>query len=303
MKKFIIAIICILCLCFTTTACTSKNEMEHNEIISANELETITENGKYGIAKQNGEKIVEPIYDYIAEYSNNLCAFFIQDLNGNVKIGYFDTNGNIAIEPRIADLKLFSSESYDYNFYNEIALFRDSKTHKYGYIDKSGKFIVEPIYTWAEPFTGILAPVTLGKNYGYIDTTGEVKIPFKFEIASPFSEGMAAVFNGSKWGYINEKGAFIIPYKYGSFEGHDGELIANPFINGYAGVYLGEGQIWRSQIDKNKFALIDKNGNILNGQKYDSLRLIYMEPNKPVYIVIRNGIEITMDCNGKEIKE
>ena len=66
------------------------------------------------------------------------------------------------------------------------------------------------------------------------------------------------MYNGTSWGYIDETGNYIIPPQFGSFEGHDGEEIAYPFIDGYAAVYLGKGQAYRSDVHKGQFALIDK---------------------------------------------
>ena len=123
-------------------------------------IATIAKAGKYGLVNKSGEYIVEPIYDYISEFHDDMCAFFIQDITSFVKIGYFNNKSEVAIEPIPADLQLNSGYSYDYNFYNGIAMYRQHKTYKYGFIDKSCKFIIEPIYTWAEPFKGNLAPVT-----------------------------------------------------------------------------------------------------------------------------------------------
>ena len=259
------------------------------------------ENGKYGLINIYGEKIVDAIYDYVGEYFDGMCAFFIQDLNGGVKIGYFDEQGNVVIEPITTDVALFSGYSYDYNFHNGIALYRSPKNQKYGYINKQGNFIIEPVLDWAGPFTGNLAPVSRGDTYGYIDKSGVLKIPYKFAIADPFSDGLAAVNNGDSWGYINESGQYVIPPQFGSFEGSDGELIAEPFIDGIAAVYLGKGQAYRSSLHKGQFALIDKTGRIINGQKYDSIRRIRTEHGKTQYFVKVNGQEYTLDSKGNKI--
>ena len=234
-------------------------------------IAVIVKEGKFGLVNLKGQYIVEPIYDYISELHDGMYAFFIQDITGFVKIGYFNNKGEVAVEPFPADLQLNSGYSYDYNFYNGIAMYRQPKTYKYGYIDKTGKFIIEPIYEWAGPFKGKLAPVTKGNKYGYINTSGTLVLPYKYIFAEVFSDGLAAVYNGTSWGYIDETGNYVIPSQFGSYEGHDGEEIANPFIDGYAAVYLGKGQAYRADVYKGQFALIDKTGKILNGQKYDSL--------------------------------
>lgn len=292
---------------YTFTYKTTDGKIIFNKIPDqldfADGLAVITENGKYGIVNKLGEKVVEPIYDYISGYQNGLCAFFIQDISQNVKIGYFNTKGEVAIEPKEAEMSLFSGYSYDYNFYNGLALYRNPKNYKFGFIDTTGKLVIDTIYDWAEPFTGKFAPVTKGNKYGYINTSGTLVLPYKYVLADKFSDGLAAVYNGSTWGYIDETGNYVIPSKFGSYEGHDGELIANPFIDGYAAVYLGKGQALNSDIYKGQFALIDKTGKILNEQKYDSLQLTYFEPGKPSYFARSGNKFLTLDTKGNILKE
>ena len=43
---------------------------------------------------------------------------------------------------------------------------------KWGYIDKTGKFVIEPKFEGAYPFSEGLAMVKVGKAVGYIDKTG-----------------------------------------------------------------------------------------------------------------------------------
>ena len=86
-------------------------------------------------------------------------------------------------------------------------------------------------------------------------------------------------------------------------DGHDGEEIAYPFIDGYAAVYLGKDQAYRSDVHKGQFALIDKTGKILNGKKYDSLNLIYLEPMKPSYEARLGDKLLTLDTKGNILKE
>lgn len=273
------------------------------QLIFTDGIATIAKDGKYGIVNNSGEYIVEPIYDYIAEFHDGMCAFFIQDISNGVKIGYFNNKGEVAIEPIPADLQLDSGYSYDYNFHNGLAMYRQPQSYKYGFIDKSGNFVIEPVYEWAGAFNGKLAPVTKGNKFGYINTLGTLVIPYKYVFAEVFSDGLAAVYNGISWGYIDETGSYVIPSQFGSYEGHDGEDVANPFIDGYAAVYLGKGQAYRSDVYKGQFALIDKTGKILNGQKYDSLNLTYFEPGKPSYVARLGNKFLTLDTKGNVLKE
>lgn len=102
---------------------------------------------------------------------------------------------------------------------------------KYGFIDRSGTYLVEPIYDWAGDFCGGLAPVTLDGKTGFINKEGKVVIAFQFKNAQSFKEGLAAVQNpeGTKWGFINSEGTLVIPYSYAD---------CSSFLSGYAAVKL-----------------------------------------------------------------
>ncbi|MEH2424594.1 MAG: WG repeat-containing protein [Nostoc sp.] len=63
--------------------------------------------------------------------------------------------------------------------------------------------------------------VKIGGKYGYIDQTGKLVIQTQFGIARDFSEGWAAVNiggreslfgdgSGGKWGYIDKRGSWVI---------------------------------------------------------------------------------------------
>ncbi|WP_235596447.1 WG repeat-containing protein, partial [Leptospira weilii] len=91
---------------------------------------------------------------------------------------------------------------------------------KYGYIDKTGKFIIPSQFDNAHSFSEGLAAVQIGKKWGFIDKTGNFVIPPQFYNANSFSEGLAAVQiceegsdNGCgkwKWGYIDKTGNVAI---------------------------------------------------------------------------------------------
>lgn len=55
-----------------------------------------------------------------------------------------------------------------------------------------------------------LARVKLTGKWGYIDRTGRIVINPQFEEAGDFSEGLARVKTGGKWGYIDRTGRFLV---------------------------------------------------------------------------------------------
>ena len=64
---------------------------------------------------------------------------------------------------------------------------------RYGFIDKTGRVVIEPTFNWAEPFMEGLAAVKIGKRWGFIDPAGKLVIEAKYGTASSFHEGMARV--------------------------------------------------------------------------------------------------------------
>jgi hypothetical protein len=114
---------------------------------------------------------------------------------------------------------------------------------KCGYIDKTGKVVIEPRFGSAYSFSEGLAVVMTGDMkpgqkwaWGYIDKAGKFVIEPQFAFASGFSEGLAAVCVGDfstpakeiedfpKWGYIDKTGKIVITPQFsglsqGNFSG------------------------------------------------------------------------------------
>jgi len=49
---------------------------------------------------------------------------------------------------------------------------------------------------------------------GFIDKTGKVVIELKYDTLSNFKNGVAAVLIGKKWGFMDKNGKIIIPPQY-----------------------------------------------------------------------------------------
>jgi hypothetical protein len=96
---------------------------------------------------------------------------------------------------------------------------------KTGFMDRTGKIVIEPQFEDAEDFSEGLAPVKIRSEettwcprepsgsrhgftmkWGYIDTTGNLVIPAEFESASPFSEGLGAINQCDEGFFIDKTG-------------------------------------------------------------------------------------------------
>ena len=80
---------------------------------------------------------------------------------------------------------------------------------KWGVIDGTGKFIVNPQFDAIGEFSEDLAPIKIHNKWGFIDRTGEIIIKPQFKWVTEFSEGLAAADNG-KVGFIDRTGRFVI---------------------------------------------------------------------------------------------
>jgi hypothetical protein len=152
--------------------------------------------------------------------SSGTSLFLIKLGPQGSKCGYIDKQGNPAIPVQFDECWEFSE-----------GLAGVKVGEKWGFIDTTGKFVVEPRFQdesrqvkksftktpWTEvvhtveSFSDGLALVKMGEKWGYLEKTGATAIDPQFDGAAPFSEGLAAVRMGDKHGYIDTKGVLVIP--------------------------------------------------------------------------------------------
>ena len=94
---------------------------------------------------------------------------------------------------------------------------------KYGYIDKSGKLVIDMKFDYCEDFSENLAKVGIGEDlssmkYGYIKTNGSYLIKPQFDIAYAMHKGYALVGlkkgKDYKYGLVSNKGKIVVEPKY-----------------------------------------------------------------------------------------
>jgi hypothetical protein len=95
------------------------------------------------------------------------------------------------------------------NFNEGLAAVQGMENGKYGFIDSSGTYLIQPLFENARPFADGLAAVRLNKRWGYIKKNGEMRVPPSYPFfADEFAGGLASVSNpvdGSEI-YINRDG-------------------------------------------------------------------------------------------------
>ncbi|HLA94878.1 MAG TPA: WG repeat-containing protein, partial [Pyrinomonadaceae bacterium] len=190
-----------------------------------NNLFEIKVDGKTGFIDQTGKIVIEPKLGGVYEFSEGLAAAYVG--KGQFDEGYIDENGAVAIAPKFNIASKFSEgfawagidpNRMPYKL-GPLTLYSTQSTHSFvyniGFIDKTGKWLTEPVYTFARDFSEGLAVVRTKENkFGFIDKSGKVKIEAKFDWASSFSNGLAAVFVEGKHGFIDKEGKYVIKPKY-----------------------------------------------------------------------------------------
>ena len=105
----------------------------------------------------------------------------------------------------------------------------------------NGKIVIEPKFYYADGFKEGLALVleTHDGKYGFIDTTGEFVIEPQFdELSTGFYDGLARVKVNGKTSFIDKSGNFVIKdLEYGTSVFRDGfaKVWSSPDSNGKVG--------------------------------------------------------------------
>lgn len=244
------------------------------------------------------EWLIKPRFKELRNFSHGLAAF-----RYNVKWGYINKKGKIVIPAQYEKAGNFSQKgyggkeidawvvqngekflidrkgkrvgtNYDYKVMKMVADDRKrtsegmigfQRGELWGFMDKRGKVMVEPLYEDIKPYTrGIARVKKEGKwgvidrkgktianfeyehlsyfyggyarakkddKWGFIDFAGEVAVDIKYDDLKPLSSGLALFKKEDKWGYINRYGATRIPAKFD---------LANNFSEELAQVKVGD---------------------------------------------------------------
>jgi len=248
-------------------------------VFSKEGLVAVRDNSKCGYIDTDGKIVISFQYDLCKQFSEGLA--FVQETiktpkqeNGTTvsyqeeRCSYIDKLGSKVIDFNKNGFDC-SSDTYKNTFSEGLSTFQ--MKGKIGFMDKSGKIIIQPQFydfggddgpKFSEGLALVITSETdfRDRKVVYIDKTGKVIISANFAGADDFSEGLAGVryleagkklFGGK--GYIDTTGKIVIEPKFES---------SSKFLDGLASFTVG-----------GKFGYIDKIGKIVVNPIYDQASL------------------------------
>lgn len=176
---------------------------------------------KVGFIDKAGTWIIGPKFADAGDFSEGLAPA-LDGPYATGKYGYIRIDGEFVIKPQFDEAKPFSEGVAAVAYYQRdyYARYPDGR--------ESGVF---------HSFEAVGGRSFTSRKCGYIDKSGKFVIQAQFGDADKFSEGLAAVLVGDmrtgKWGYINKNGDFLIKPQF---------FRAEPFSHGWAGVDMKRGE-------------------------------------------------------------
>src|SRR5882724_6964540 len=175
-------------------------------------------NGSVSYYDRSGKKLTVPTEDgpKSHSFSEGLVPIEIKG-----QTGFIDKSGKIAIAPQFEDVEDFSAglaavkvRSNETTWCaREASGSREGFTMKWGYVDKSGKFVIPPQFESAAPFAEGLAVIHQCGEAFFIDTAGKVVLKADFRYALSFSGGLAQIeretADGWMSGYVDKNGKIV----------------------------------------------------------------------------------------------
>jgi hypothetical protein len=175
------------------------------QVVRGQHLFPVPINGRYGFINEKGSLVIPALFEEEAEFVNNFALIMEQDY----EIKVIDSRGKI--------IKTFPNPNpnyltYPHNFSEGLLATFDPETHRYGFIDGAGNWVIKPKFYQVLDFSDGLCAVWEDADvhadtgsgcgtelphphWGYIDKTGRYRIRSQFSSATAFLHGIAIVNN------------------------------------------------------------------------------------------------------------
>lgn len=211
-------------------------------------LAAVQINKKWGYIDTTGKVVIQPQFDLAGKFAEGLAVVATKD-----KVSYIDKTGKV-IFPVPAEQSMEVS-----NFSESLAPVKLGK--RWGYIDSSGKFAINPQFDAVGVFSDGFAVIVLNGKVGYVDKSGKIAITPQYEDASKFSDGLAPIKSSGKWGFVDKSGKNVIPAQFDEVQIAPESYGWVGFSDGLTAVKVG-----------NTWGYVDRSGKLVINPQFDVAR-------------------------------
>lgn len=181
-----------------------------------------------GFIDKTGREVI-PLQAWSVEPFSDGLALVRDDTGDKRELYYIDPDGNRKVE-------LGDRYSQAHRFYSGMA--RVERDGRIGYINRNGREIIAPSYTYALNFSEERALAKIGTDFVLIDKSGGASEPLAYNYVEKFSDGLAMVVRTeltfadgkivreSKTGYIDYAGKAVIAPRFEKGQGFSEGLAA-----------------------------------------------------------------------------
>ncbi len=262
-----------------------KPQYESAGDFMGNGMAEVSENGAWRLIDLTGKPVMESGYLYSTDFTGQGAVVtdesgksYLYDKDGSV---LFQTDG--AIDKPGCGMAAFSKRV-------------DNEKGLWGYINTEGKVVIEPVYEWAQAFSGDKALVKIKEDrFGLINKEGKLLKEIDTKMAKELSEGIFVFSRADsegrdKFGYMDLDGKLLLDAVYSEARGFvDGLAIVNA-----AGDY------------ENKYGVINKKGEFVIPAEYGEITYlgagIYSVPEThEAYYVSTYAKKALFDKTGKQL--
>lgn len=248
-------------------------------------------NNKYGYLDLKGNEVIVTKYDYAEDFNDDGIArvgVSNSDTKYKTLYGYINKKGEVVIPLKYESLAFFM---------NDAAYAKDPETNRYGFLDKTGKWILNPVYLLAssgfDDNGGVWVKMTddkyhyinkAGKDFGTLDSIGNDTKQFKdgYSVVTNTSypyvlidqtgktlktiDDVDAIYSFSEniAGYKSKKTSL-----YG-FIDINGNKISNPDFTGFNGFSDGLAKVSKNINGKSRNGYINTKGETVFPFEYET---------------------------------
>ena len=155
---------------------------------------------RYGYIDKEGKYIGSPTFLWASEFSGEFAAVQTADR----ALALVNQSGKTVLLAQVDTL------GYAFNS----GLLPAASGGKWGFMDTTGKWVIDPQFEGVAGFADGRAPVKVGGRIGYVDLTGKFVVNPQYDQGNAFDEGYASFANGGKWGFIDTKGQEVCAAKF-----------------------------------------------------------------------------------------